>query len=90
MMVEIQKGLFLEARSFVVNGVVHYNSRLNSADGYCFYDRTEKYFDNESNLITDIKDTDRAYMTKNIVPMTSIEQLNDIFVSVSIKEGFSI
>ena len=90
MMVEIQKGLFLEARSFVVNGVFHYNSILHSADGYCFYDKTEEIYDEERNLVTDVKPTQRRYMRGIITPITSIEELNSIYVSLPIEDNFEI
>lgn len=89
-MVEIQKGLFLEEHAFIVYGKTYFNSRLHSANGYCFYDKTEEVYDEEGNLVTDVKPTQRHYMTRIITPITNIEELNKTYISVPIEEGFEI
>ena len=89
-MKEIQKGLYLTTNSYCANGKLYITAILISGGGYCFYDTTEEYFDDEGNLLTNIKETERAYMTKNKVIMTSIEELNKTFISVPIREGFNV
>ena len=89
-MKEIQKGLYLKAVRHTANGKNYDHAILTSADGYCFYYTKDEYFDEEGNLITDVKPIQRAYMTKNIVPLESIEELNKQFISVPIQNGFDV
>lgn len=89
-MKEIQTGLFLEEHAFIVYGKTYYNSRLYSADGYCFYDKTAEVYDEDGKLVTDVKPAQRKYMRSIITPITSIEELNNIYVSLQIEKDFEI
>ena len=90
--VQIQTGLYWELRSFVVGGVTHYGSRLYSTQGYCFYDKTVEYYDEEGNVITDEETlkTMRIYMQYCSTPETTQEALNNRYLSIPIEEGFEI
>ena len=85
--VQIQTGLYWDLHSFTIGGVTHYNSRLYSSDGYCFYDNTDVYYDEDGNVITDeeILKTMRIYMQFCYTPETTKEALNARFVSIQIE-----
>lgn len=89
---EIQIGLYLEAHSWTVNGVTYYNSRLHSADGYCFYDVDDEYYDEEGNLIPadQVQPNQRMYYQWCITPITDVNELNRKYISVPVQEGFEI
>ena len=89
---KIQEGLYRYLHSFVVGGTLKYNSRLYSADGYCFCDSTIKIYDEEGNLIPNenVLPTQRQYMQYISTPLTDVDELNNIYVSVPIQEGFEI
>lgn len=89
-MKEIQKGLYLKVVRHTANGKNYDHAILKSANGYCFYYTKEEYYDEEGNLITDIQPNKRNYMTKNIVDVESVEELNKKFISVPIQEGFDV
>lgn len=67
-------------------------SKLYSEDGYCFYDKTVQFYDDENNLIpeSEIEPEQRQYMRYCSTPMTSIDEINSIYVSVPIEDGFEI
>lgn len=89
---EIQTGLYLEEHEFVVNGRVYHNSTLRSANGYCFYDKTEDVVDEEGNIIPleEIQPTQRKYSRWLKTPLTDIDEINSQYVSVPIEYGFEI
>ena len=79
-MVEIQKGLFLEIRSYFAKGKLFEHAILTAGDGYHFYDVNEQVFDDYGNVIQ----TEKAYMTKTIEDVVSVEEFNRRFISVPI------
>lgn len=90
--IQIQEGLYWDLHAFTVKNSTHYSSRLYSSEGYCFYDKTAEYYDEEGVLITDesILKTMRNYMQFCCTPEVSREDLNNRFVSVPIEDSFTI
>lgn len=84
----IQTGLQQE----LITGKYTTYSKLYSEDGYCFYDKTVQFYDDENNLIpeSEIEPEQRQYMRYCSTPMTSIDEINSIYVSVPIEDGFEI
>lgn len=78
--VEIQTGLFMETVTLSAGSFL----RLHAADGYCFYDLSDEYYDEEGNLIPEENVTPemRNYSVICVTPVMTIEQLNARFVSV--------
>ena len=70
---QAQEGLYAEKHTFVANGIVRTRYNIHSADGYCFYskDDEEEY---------------PAYSEMAFTPCTSIEEINDTFVSIPVSE----
>lgn len=92
--VEIQTGLWAHQTFPVVNGVQYSRYTLYSAEGYCFYDLVDEYYDDEGNLMSedDILPSQRMYYQYMILAAVydSIDALNAQFISVPIQEGFEI
>ena len=90
--IQIQEGLYWDLHTFTVKNSTHYSSRLYSSEGYCFYDKTEEYYDEKGILITDesILKTMRNYMQFCYTSEISRKDLNNRFVSVAIEDSFSI
>lgn len=91
-MKEIQTGLYLEEHEFVIGGITHYNSTLSSANGYCFYDKTEEVFNEDGNIIPleEIQPNQRKYSRWLKTPLTDIDEINAQYVSVPIEDGFEV
>ena len=91
-MIEISTGLYQDLRSFTVGGVVHYYSELYSADGYCFYDVDDVYYDDEGNVIPDedVLPSQRIYARNITTPITDVEELRAKFISVPIDPSYEI
>lgn len=86
--VEIQTGLWAHLNTISAAGITKQYYKLYSAEGYCFWevDQPENY-DEEGNLLPPEQ---RIYATFMITAMSTIEELNEHFVSVPIEEGFEI
>lgn len=84
----IQEGLQQE----VITGRYTSYSKLYSEEGYCFYDKTVQFYDDENNLIpeSEIKPEQRQYMRYCSTPMTSTEEINETYISVSIEPEYEI
>ena len=91
-MKQIQIGLYLQENLFLINGVTYHNSILSSANGYCFYDKTEEVYDEEGNVIPQeaVKPNQRKYTTWLKTPLTNVDDINSQYVSVRIESGFEI
>ena len=89
-MQEIQRGLYLEIKPYFVKGKTYYTSVLTAGDGYCFYDKYEQIFDENSRIVSITNKYQRPYMRKDLSETTDISKLNDRYVSVPIEEGFEI
>ena len=87
--VEIQTGLYLYEYQRVISGTTYTFRQLYSSEGYCFYDSTDEFRDQEGNLIPsdEILPTQRMYYQFMQIPLS--KNLND-FVSVLVEEGFQI
>lgn len=91
-MIEIQEGLLKEERTFLVNGVEHYNSRLYAKEGYHFYDaleyeENERLYDEEKARRRENGESadglvlEKHYTTYAITPITDNDELNARFKS---------
>lgn len=88
MKITIQEGLQQE----LITGRYTTYSKLYSTDGYCFYDKTIQFYDDKSNLIpeSEIKSEQRQYMRYCSTPMTSIDEINETYISVPIHPEYEI
>ena len=86
--VEIQTGLYLN----LVQGTFITMGHLYSSEGYCFYDKTVEFYDEEGNLIPDneVLPTQRTYMQYMTTPVTDVDTLNATFVSVPVDPSYEI
>lgn len=86
--VQIQEGLYQE---LIVGRFTSY-SKLYSSEGYCFYDRTVAFYDEEGNVIPDeqVLPTQRIYMQYCSTPEITVEELNARFVSVPVDPAYEI
>lgn len=85
---EIQTGLY---QDIAVGRFATY-SCLYSAEGYCFYDPNQQFYDDEGNLIPeeDILPEQRIYWQYCYTPIIDVDELNKCFISVPIQSGFEI
>ena len=94
--VEIQTGLFLYEYQRTIGGNVYTHRQLYSAEGYCFYDLADEYYDEEGNTIPEenVQPSQRLYyrfMGLAISYSTwTYDQLNAQFISVPVQDGFEI
>lgn len=88
MKITIQEGLQQE----VIIGRYTSYSVLTSEEGYCFYDKNQEFTDGEGNLIPseEIKPEQRQYMRYCATPMTSMDEINETYISVPIEPNFEI
>lgn len=88
MKITIQTGLQQE----VIVGRYTSYSILTSEEGYCFYDKTQELYDDEGNLIpeSEINPEQRQYMRYCSTPMTSMDEINETYISVPIEPNFEI
>lgn len=86
--IQIQEGLYQE----IIVGRYTVFSKLYSSNGYCFYDKTERFYDEENNLILDedILSSKRNYAQFCSTPKTKVEDINNQFVSVPIQPNYEI
>ena len=91
MMELIKEGLYLESykRVNLITGDEMTVRKLHSADGYCFYDLADEYYDEDGNRIPeeDVKPNMRLYY--QYMSLATNRNLAD-FVSVPIEEGYEI
>lgn len=88
---EIQTGLFAKLITFNFNGEERSHYNIYSADGYCFYDKTQQVNnDNEPENEDENKEIKQTYARVAYTPYKTIEELNEVYVSVPIKEEFEI
>lgn len=92
--VEIQTGLWAHQMHPIINGMQYSRYDLYSAEGYCFYDLVDEYYDGEGNRIpeSEVQPTQRIYYQYMILPALydTVDKLNAQFVSVPVQEGFEI
>ena len=92
--VEIQTGLWLHEEPKTINGTEYTVRQLFSAEGYCFYDLADEYYDDEGNQIpeSEVQPTQRIYYQYMVLSsyINSVEAINAQFVSVPVQEGFEI
>lgn len=88
MKITIQEGLQQE----VITGRYTSYSKLYSEEGYCFYDKTVQFYDDENNLIpeSEIKPEQRQYMRYCSTPMISTDEINETYISVPIHPEYEI
>jgi hypothetical protein len=88
MKITIQEGLQQE----VIIGRYTSYSVLTSEEGYCFYDKNQEITDEEGNLLPseEIKPEQRQYMRYCATPMTSMDEINETYISVPIEPNFEI
>lgn len=89
--VEGQAGLYVETyeRTNSITGATVIVRILHSADGYCFYDLADEYYDDKGNLVPEENVTPemRTYYQYMAIPQS--RDITD-FISVPIEEGFGI
>ena len=92
--VEIQTGLWLHEEPKTINGTEYTVRQLFSAEGYCFYDLADEYYDDEGNQIpeSEVQPAQRMYYQYMVLSsyINSVEAINAQFVSVPVQEGFEI
>ena len=84
--VEIQTGLWAEARIVTVLGITRTAYRLYSAEGYCFYIISANV-DEEGNLLPE---NERVYAQYASTAYQTIEAINADVVSVPVQDGYEI
>lgn len=80
MVTKISEGLLQEYNEFIALGKVKFNYIITAEEGYCFYDKTEVYVDEEGNEI-------KNYMRFIIIPPS--KNVSD-FVAVPIQSDFEL
>lgn len=94
--IELQTGLYLEEQTRVVAGAERTFRYLHSSDGYCFYDLSDEYADDEGNPIpeVEVQPSQRRYYQMMYLSLAysswTYDQLNAQFISVPIEEGYEI
>lgn len=89
--VEIQTGLYLESyeRINFITGLPMIVRILHSGDGYCFYDSSTEYYDEEGNPIPNDEVSSEMRMYYQYMAIPESKDIND-FVSVPIEPGYEI
>lgn len=89
--VEGQTGIYLESyeRTNPITGAVMIVRILHSADGYCFYDKTQRYADENGNMIPEENVTPEMRKYYQYMALATNRNLSD-FVSVPIEEEYEI
>lgn len=83
----IQTGLYLYEYQKTIAGKTYTFRQLYSAEGYCFYDRTNpENLDEEGNLLPPEQRMYMQYMSCAYTP----EEINTYIVSVPVQEGYYI
>lgn len=90
----IQTGLYLKETPVTINGTLYTYRELYSAEGYCFYNKNDEIYDEEGNLIApeDVTPEMRTYAQYASLSgvYTTIEQINAVYVSVPVQDGYEI
>ena len=85
---EIQTGLYAVVNSFTVSGITHSFYDLYSSEGYCFWEvKQPENYDEEGNLLPLEQ---RVFAQYARTCYTTIEDLNENFISVPVQEGYEI
>jgi hypothetical protein len=89
--VEGQEGLYVETRHTTnfITGLPMIVRILHSADGYCFYDLADEYYDEEGNRIPESEVPAEMRMYYQWMSIPEIKNIED-FVSVPVQPGFEI
>lgn len=86
--VEIQAGLWAAIRTFTMSGITYSFYDLYSSEGYCFWEVNQpENYDEEGNLLPMEQ---RVYAQYAITCYTTIDELNENFISVPVQEGYEI
>ena len=83
--VEVQKGLYLHTSTFYVLGKPYTRRELYSQEGYCFYDKNDKVYDEEGNETQD--ESKRTYM--QYAHLGNLANVDD-FVSVVKQDNYEV
>ena len=86
--VEIQTGLWAYEHHYTFNGQPRMRYRLYSAEGYCFWNvQQPENYDEYGNLLPLEQ---RVFAQYAATACTTIDQLNENFISVPVQEGYEI
>ena len=86
--VEIQTGLWAHEHHYTFNGQPRMRYWLYSAEGYCFWEvQQPENYDEEGNLLPLEQ---RVFAQYAATTYTTIEQLNEAYVSVPVQDGYEI
>lgn len=85
---EIQTGLFAHLHSFTVSGTTYSFYDLYSSEGYCFWSVNQpENYDEDGDLLPLEQ---RVFAQYACTSYTTIEALNENFISVPVQEGYEI
>lgn len=84
--VEVQTGLWADARTVSMGSMTITKHDLYSSEGYCFY-IPENNLDEEGNLLPE---NERTYYQFMYSAYRTVEQINAAVVSVPVQEGYEI
>lgn len=89
--VEGQEGLYVESYERVnsITGVVYTHRILHSADGYCFYDKTEVFYDEEGNEVPEAEITPAMRTYYQYMSLAAAVDITN-FVSVPVDPAYEI
>lgn len=89
--VEGQEGLYLESYETTnfITGLPMIARILHSADGYCFYDKSTLFYDEEGNPVPEEEVTPEMRMYYQYMAIPESKDIND-FVSVPVQPGYEI
>lgn len=91
--VEIQIGLYLLETPYTVSGVERIRRELYSADGYCFWERTqpENYVDGDvEGELLPLEQRVFAQYARLSSYYNTVELINADFISVPVQDGYEI
>ena len=84
--VEAQPGLWVNFKTITVGTITLVKSDLYSSDGYCFYEPSYN-LDENGNLLPENQRMYYQYMSS---VCTTVEEVNERFVSVPVQDGYEI
>lgn len=86
--VEIQTGLWAAENHYTFNGQPRMRYDLYSSEGYCFWEvQQPENYDEEGNLLPLEQ---RVFAQYARTTYTTIDQLNEAYVSVPVQDGYEI
>lgn len=86
--VEIQTGLWAAENHYTFNGQPRIRYDLYSSEGYCFWEvQQPENYDEEGNLLPLEQ---RVFAQYARTAYTSIDALNEAFISVPVQDGYEI